>query len=141
MTPYYLLDTDIFSLFLQNDMNVVRNVIAYLSNATMAVSIITVQEVLSGWNAAIAQAKTADRLAATYTRMTETVNELRNWSVVPFPVAAITCHAALKKQKLNVGGNDLKIAAIALETGATVVTRNRRDFSRIPGVAIEDWSV
>ncbi len=59
----------------------------------------------------------------------------------PFSAAAITRHAALKKQKLNVGGNDLKIAAIALETGATVVTRNRRDFSRIPGVTIEDWSV
>ena len=85
---YYLLDTDIFSLFLQNDANVVRGVIAHLSSP-MAVSIITVQEVWDGWAAAIAQAKTADRLAATYARLTETVNELRNWSVVSFPVAAI----------------------------------------------------
>lgn len=50
-------------------------------------------------------------------------------------------YSALKKQKLNVGGNDLKIAAIALEVGATVATRNRRDFARIPGIVTEDWSV
>jgi tRNA(fMet)-specific endonuclease VapC len=97
--------------------------------------------VWDGWAAAIAQAKTADRLAATYARLTETINELRNWAVVSFPVAAVTRYNSLKKQQLNVGGNDLRIAAIALERGATVVTRNRRDFSRIPGVVIEDWSV
>lgn len=110
---FYLLDTDIFSLFLQNDVNVVRNIIAHLSSP-MAVSIITVQEVWDGWAAAIAQAKTAHRLAATYARLTETVHELRHWSVVPFPVAAVHRHTALKKQKLNVGGNDLKIAALPL---------------------------
>jgi tRNA(fMet)-specific endonuclease VapC len=136
----YLLDTDIFSLFLRNDVNVVRNVIAHLSRS-IAVSIITVQEVCDGWVAAINQAKTPARLAATYARLTDTINELRNWSVVSFSVGAITRYSALKQQKLNAGGNDLRIASIALELGATVVTRNRRDFSRIPGLVIEDWSI
>ncbi len=42
---------------------------------------------------------------------------------------------------MNIGGNDLKIAAVALEAGGIVVTRNLRDFRRVPGLVCEDWSV
>jgi hypothetical protein len=41
---------------------------------------------------------------------------------------------------LNVRKMDLCIAAIALELQANVVTRNVRDFERIPNLVVEDWS-
>jgi tRNA(fMet)-specific endonuclease VapC len=36
---------------------------------------------------------------------------------------------------------DLRLGAVALESTLTVVTRNIRDFNRVPGVRTEDWSV
>lgn len=34
----------------------------------------------------------------------------------------------------------LKVAAIAFAAGATLLTRNTRDFAPIPGLLIEDWT-
>ena len=36
---------------------------------------------------------------------------------------------------------DLKIASIALANNATLLTRNLSDFSKIPNLRIEDWSL
>ena len=38
-----------------------------------------------------------------------------------------------------IGPNDLLIAAIALANGVTLVTHNTREFSRVPGLQLEDW--
>lgn len=40
-----------------------------------------------------------------------------------------------------IGPNDLMIAAIALANGLTLVTHNTAEFSRVPGLALEDWQV
>ena len=40
-----------------------------------------------------------------------------------------------------IGPNDLMIAAIALANGSTVVTHNTAEFSRVPGLLVEDWQI
>lgn len=35
--------------------------------------------------------------------------------------------------------NDCMIAAIAQANGLTLVTHHPREFSRVPGLSIEDW--
>jgi tRNA(fMet)-specific endonuclease VapC len=66
---------------------------------------------------------------------------LGRWRILPYTEAAIARVAQLKALRLNVRLMDLRIAAVAMENQAVVVTRNRRDFSRVPGLSVEDWSV
>ncbi len=39
-----------------------------------------------------------------------------------------------------IGPNDLLIASIAVVNGLALVTNNTREFSRVPGLKLEDWS-
>ncbi len=40
---------------------------------------------------------------------------------------------------VTLGPYDLQIAAIALAESVTLVTHNTGEFSRVPGLQIEDW--
>jgi len=47
--------------------------------------------------------------------------------------------AGLDKNGTPIGPYDLQIGAIALADNLTLVTHNVKEFSRIPGLVIEDW--
>ncbi len=47
--------------------------------------------------------------------------------------------AHLESQGTPIGPYDLQIAAIALANHLTLVTHNTREFSRVPGLLLEDW--
>jgi tRNA(fMet)-specific endonuclease VapC len=51
-----------------------------------------------------------------------------------------TLRAHLASSGTPIGPNDLWIAAHALALGATVVTRNVREFRRVPHLAVERWT-
>ena len=40
---------------------------------------------------------------------------------------------------MPIGPDDLQIAAIALANGCTLMTHNTAEFSRVPGLLLEDW--
>jgi len=64
------------------------------------------------------------------------------YEILSFTETAIQRFDHLVSLRLGVGRMDLRIAAIALESGGlTVVTRNQRDFKHVPGVTTVDWSV
>ena len=64
---------------------------------------------------------------------------------LPFDdVAAEECgriRAHLAARGTMIGANDLMIAAIALANNCTVVTHNTSEFSRVPGLTLEDWQI
>lgn len=46
----------------------------------------------------------------------------------------------LERAGTPIGAHDLMIAAHARSRGLTLVTRNLREFERVPGLHVEDWS-
>jgi tRNA(fMet)-specific endonuclease VapC len=139
----WLLDTDHVSLLLRQDPQVeamfARNV------ANTAVSIITLQEVFNGWIGALNQSSD-DRVRTIYKyhQLWLASEFFKTLPVLEFDEVAYDLYTRLAAQNLPLRKkrfrNDVRIAAIALVNGATVVTRNRRDFELVPGLSIEDWS-
>ncbi len=48
--------------------------------------------------------------------------------------------AELERKGARIGAYDVLIAGIALAEKRTLVTHNIREFARVPGLTIEDWS-
>ena len=48
--------------------------------------------------------------------------------------------ADLSQSGTPIGPLDLQIASVALLNGLTLVNNNTREFSRIPGLQVEDWN-
>lgn len=135
----FVLDTDILSLW-QHGHAVVSQRVAARSTDELAVTIITVQEQLDGWHARLPRARNKPQLAQIYQRLLDSVRFLSRLAILPYSEAAIDRYDQLRKQKLNLGKMDQRIAAIVMEHGGVLVTRNVSDFSRISGLTIEDWS-
>jgi tRNA(fMet)-specific endonuclease VapC len=68
---------------------------------------------------------------------------LAHLSVLPFDAEAARrygeARAFLERQGTPVGDADLRIAAIGLARGLTLITGNVRHFERVPGLAVENW--
>ena len=136
----FVLDTDHLTLYYHGDPIVVRRIDSR-PPTELAISVLTVDEQLTGWYTLTRQARRPEDVARAYAHLGEAVVRLGRWRILPYTEASIARVAQLKALRLNVGLMDLRIAAVAMENRAVVVTRNRRDFGRVPGLGVEDWSV
>lgn len=136
----YVLDTDILSLYQDNHPIVCPRVDARPEHE-LAITVITVEEGLAGWYTGLRRARRRDQWPPLYEGLAEQVDFLARWQKLLFPLTAIARYEHLLTLHLNVGRNDLRIAAITLEHGGVLVSRNLRDFRRVPNLLVEDWSV
>ena len=136
----FLLDTTTITLHQQGHPRVTAAVKAHAGD-TVGVTSVNVEEVLSGWYARLRRARTNSAKATASRLLAEAVTFLGRFPIFPLTEPVLDRYDQLVRLRLNVGGMDLKIAALALELGATVVTNNTRDFGRVPGLAWADWSV
>lgn len=135
----FALDTDTVTLLRQADPNVLAQV-AVRQPGEVKTTVITIEEQLTGWYNRLRRVRRPDQIEFVYAQLAQTVVALARLPLLPYTQTAIARYNQLVAQKLNVGKNDLRVAAIALEHGAIVVTRNVRDFGRVPNLTVEDWS-
>jgi tRNA(fMet)-specific endonuclease VapC len=134
----YLFDTDVLSSLLKPTPSATLLVrLAATPIEDQFTSSITVGELIYG--ASRLSAQRPGLLASIETRL------LSNLSVASFDAAAArrygVLRAGLEAQGTPMAEPDLRIAAIALARGFTLVTGNERHFRRVPGLTLENWLV
>jgi len=137
----FILDTDTVTLASYRHPQVTARIQQAQQTDDVTVCVITVREIMEGWIAASTRSAQPQRILAAYEGLRRSTEYFAEFDIIPFTPAALARFDALVKSRLNVRNDDLRIAAIALEAGAIVVTRNLRDFRRVPGLICEDWSV
>jgi tRNA(fMet)-specific endonuclease VapC len=85
------------------------------------------------------------KISAHPERETESFHRLLTWlTIVDWSredaEAAASLNARLRQGGKRIGGFDTLIAGQALNRGWTLVTANTREFARVPGLTLEDWS-
>jgi tRNA(fMet)-specific endonuclease VapC len=62
-------------------------------------------------------------------------------AILPFDVEAAERHALFRRalRSMPIGERDLVIASTVPASDATLITRNRREFDRVPGLLVDSW--
>ena len=136
----WILDTDHISLYQRGDLNVINRLSA-ANPENLAVTVISLEEQMYGRLSEIKRATSAISLINAYARLEITLDYFKSVQVLPFDQNAHTSFEGLIRQKLRVGTQDLRIAAIALSVNGIVVTRNQKDFGKVPNLQVENWAV
>jgi tRNA(fMet)-specific endonuclease VapC len=128
----YLLDTNIVSELVHDPNGPVAERIADLGVAAVCTSIIVAAELRYG-----AVKKESPKLTARIEALLAALEVLP--LEPPSDVLYGNIRAELEKAGTPIGANDLLIAAQAKALGYTVVTDNVGEFSRVEGLAVENW--
>jgi tRNA(fMet)-specific endonuclease VapC len=136
-----VLDTDHLTEYQRGTSSEARRLKERLDRATepYATTIVTVEEIMRGWMAAVHRIRDPRRQINAYARLQHLFRFFATWTVLEWDEASVDEYETLKRRKIRTGTMDLKIASIALAGDATLLTRNTNDFSRVPGLRVEDW--
>ncbi len=134
METRFLLDTDIFIYIRQNRPEGVSRRFSKLHPGEAAISIITYGELLYGAAKSVRRVEALALLSALIDLL----------PILPLVKGAAEAYgeirAELELKGEMIGNNDLWIAAHALAAGLTLVTNNEKEFRRVPGLKVQNWS-
>ena len=140
----FLFDTDYLSLLKRQAGIEFQRLSARLATESaddFFISIVSFHEQIRGWQNYISRSRDEGGTIRGYEELAKLLTDYSVAQVVPYDETAVEVFKDLRRQKVRVGTMDLRIGAIAISNNLTLLTRNRVDFERIPGLSFEDWTV
>lgn len=140
----YLLDTDHLSVLQRQtgqDYSNLSTRMAHYSPSDFTISTVTFHEQMLGCHAYVNRAHNLSDVVKGYEMMTRLVNDFKVLPLVSFDAGAATILTTLQSERIHLARMDARIAAIALFRRLILLTRNHRDFGKVSGLVIEDWTV
>ena len=140
----YLFDTDHLSILQRKagaEYLCLSTWMAQFTPADFACCVVSLHEQVVGAHAFLNQAKNSAGLIRGYQLLERLPRDFLTFALLPFEAPSATIYDGLLAQNLRIGTMDLRLAAIALSHDLTILTRNLRDFGRIPGLKIKDRTV
>ena len=138
-----ILDTDVLTI-IQRRRGIEYTRLARRLNQVdddVAVTIVSFEEQMRGWLTYISRAKNETHEIEGYARLKALLEDFQTRPVLDYDAKATVAFRELVSQRVRIGTMDLKIAAIALSHDALLITRNVRDFVKVPGLSVEDWTL
>ncbi len=139
-----ILDTDILTLLLEDsspESTRIQRRLEQILDFEVFTTIVSIQEQFQGRLAAINHPRDDRHLLVSFQKLLSAWERFVRMNVLLFDANALQCFHDLRRRRIRIGTNDLRIASIALTRNAKVVTRNLRDFEHVPGLVVEDWTV
>ena len=136
-----LLDTDHFSVLADARHSRHSELVAKLSanDQMIGIPVVAIEEQLRAWLAQIHRAKTVYQQVAPYDRLIRLIAVLSEWETARWSDQAADEFARLRKARIRIGTQDLKIAALSIVNSALLLSANLRDFEQVPNLQVEDW--
>jgi tRNA(fMet)-specific endonuclease VapC len=106
----------------------------------IATSIVSFQEQVQGSLAYLNRARSAEQIVTAYLKLETIWRWFLRMNVISYSTLAQARFAQLKRSCPRLKTMDLRIASIALVTDSTLLSRNLRDFGRVPSLRVEDWT-
>ncbi|PMB25547.1 type II toxin-antitoxin system VapC family toxin [Fischerella thermalis] len=144
MTVVWVLDTDHLSLFQRKHPTVTQR-LNQINFVNTAITVVTLEEQMKGWlnviNKYNDQPSLSEKLILAYKGLKDGVEYLNKLKLLDFDLSAYNVYQELVRQRIRIGTRDLRIAAITLSINGILVTRNTKDFAKVPNLLMEDWTI
>ncbi|BAZ08932.1 hypothetical protein NIES4071_07380 [Calothrix sp. NIES-4071] len=139
----YIMDTDHLSLYERAHPKVCARVTRTRQHSSdmLFTTVVSLEEQYAGRIAQIRKATTPQALVGAYDKLKEIFVLFSDLDILEYDFKADEYFREFRKAGIRIGTLDLRIAAITLAHGGILLSRNMKDFEKVPGLTIQDWSV